>query len=65
MFFFFFKKKKKPVSTSTAAVASSKTKTLDFLNNALPKQINCLCPTLKFSPPWIISWSSFFSSDST
>lgn len=38
------------VSKSTAAVASSITSTLAFLNRALPRHNNCLCPTEKFSP---------------
>lgn len=37
------------VSKSTAAVASSKTKTLVFLNSARARHTNCLCPTLKFN----------------
>jgi hypothetical protein len=47
---------KSSVSKSTAAVASSKTSTFVFLNNALLRQINCLCPTDRFSPPSVTSW---------
>mmetsp|Transcript_694 Transcript_694/g.1170 ORF Transcript_694/g.1170 Transcript_694/m.1170 type:complete len:236 (-) Transcript_694:952-1659(-) len=39
------------VSTSTDAVASSKTRTLDWRSRARARQSSCLCPTLKFSPP--------------
>lgn len=47
---------KSSVSKSTAAVASSRMRTLVFLNRALLKQISCLWPTDKFSPPSDTSW---------
>lgn len=37
------------VAESTDAVASSRTRMLLRLSKALPRQINCLCPTLQFS----------------
>ena len=46
------------VSKSTAAVASSRTRIFVFLNKALARQISCLCPTDRFSPPSATSWSS-------
>lgn len=38
------------VAESTEAVASSRTRMQLFLSKALPRQNNCLCPTLQFSP---------------
>ena len=38
------------VAESTEAVASSSTRMLLFFNKALPRQNNCLWPTLQFSP---------------
>jgi hypothetical protein len=35
------------VLLSTADVASSRTRTFDFRNNALPRQTSCRSPTLK------------------
>lgn len=48
------------VSRSTAAVASSKMRTLVFLSRARAKQMSCLCPTLKLSPPSLTSCESPF-----
>ena len=53
------------VSKSTAAVASSKMSTLVLRSKARAKQINCRCPTLKFSPPSDASWSSPVGRDLT
>jgi hypothetical protein len=38
------------VDESTEAVASSRTRTLLRFSRTLPRQNNCLCPTLQFSP---------------
>lgn len=38
------------VAVSTDAVASSRTRTLLFFSSTLPRQTNCLWPTLQFSP---------------
>ena len=38
------------VAVSTDAVASSSTRIFACFSNALPREINCLCPTLQLSP---------------
>lgn len=44
-------KSNKPVLKSKLAVASSIINIFEFLNNALPRHINCFCPKLKSVPP--------------